>query len=156
MVWFFSTKGRANRRQWWLYSIGLSILQLALTYVTTGLIVAWGITPLAYWPGGDWRIAAIELAWMVPFAWLQLCLSIKRSHDRDRSALFRIVYWVFAVISQVGSYIWVPDDTDPALMGALTLYVVLVAVLALALLILLGFLRGTPGPNRYGPPPGGG
>ncbi|WP_210760769.1 DUF805 domain-containing protein [Azohydromonas sediminis] len=105
---FFSAHGRISRRTWWLYGVA-AILGLGLL-----------LTALLRIAGAD-EDTATAVASLV-LLWPSLAISIKRWHDRDKSA-----WWVLVGLIPVIGGLW--------------------------LLIENGFLRGTPGPNRYGDDP---
>ncbi|WP_375410789.1 DUF805 domain-containing protein [uncultured Methylobacterium sp.] len=105
---------------------------------------------LAVWLGGQgWRSAAIgAVAPIVPAALVVLSRTAGRLRDRDRTPWLLAVYGILYVVSLAP----IEDlaDTYP------------VETLASALAILAFFVwffvetwlrAGTPGPNRFGPPP---
>jgi uncharacterized membrane protein YhaH (DUF805 family) len=73
-------------------------------------------------------------------------LSIKRRKDRGSSGLDVVAYWVLAILANL-----------LGLFGAEGFYVsamqVVLLVWSVCLFVLLAVLRGTPGPNQYGPDP---
>ena len=88
-------------------------------------------------------------------AWIAFALSVKRLHDRDRGGwwlLWQILVITVAVILIVVA-IAVPKEQGAlwyALAGAAGLTAFAISVW---LFIEIGFLRGTQGPNRFGPDP---
>ena len=81
--------------------------------------------------------------------WMHSAVTIKRLHDRDKSAWWYLVYGVapFGIfIAAIFFYV----VRIPA--AAWILFIVSIAGL-IAAIIELGCLRGTAGPNRFGPPP---
>ena len=81
--------------------------------------------------------------------WMHSAVTIKRLHDRDKSAWWYLVYGVapFGIfIAAIFFYV----ERIPA--AAWILFIVSIAGL-IAAIIELGCLRGTAGPNRFGPPP---
>jgi uncharacterized membrane protein YhaH (DUF805 family) len=135
----FGFEGRIGRLYYWL-----------------GLMAAWAI------PG---VLAAIAdevvpgtgdigryLAFMVivgTLAWIHCAVTVKRLHDRDKSAAWYLLYGI-APPSLFVAAIYVYSQ------GALALTWVLLALSIAGLLwvlVELGLLRGTDGPNRYGPVP---
>jgi uncharacterized membrane protein YhaH (DUF805 family) len=81
--------------------------------------------------------------------WMHSAVTIKRLHDRNKSAAWYLVYGVapfgFFILA---IYFW----TVRALEIASILFVLSFVGLIWAI-IELGFMRGTPGPNRFGPEP---
>jgi uncharacterized membrane protein YhaH (DUF805 family) len=80
----------------------------------------------------------------VPLVWVGLAVATKRLHDRDKSAWWLLLFYALpAVLGNVG-------DAAGGIGGMLSLVGVAISIWAM---VELGFLRGTPGPNRYGPDP---
>ena len=118
LLWvLFSPQGRVPRRVWWIAGIAVNIV----TYICHGALLFALQIPL-----DESNLSpSVEMAILIPHGvrlWIQLTLSIKRSHDRGHSGWW--VLWVFF----------------PCVGG-------------LVLLIDLGFLPGTSGPNEYGQDP---
>jgi uncharacterized membrane protein YhaH (DUF805 family) len=105
---FFRAQGRLSRRSFWLY--GVAVL-LALNLL---LVLLLGIAGLA--PERAEALANLLLVWPA------VAVSIKRWHDRDKSA-----WWVLVALVPVVGWLWMLVDN--------------------------GCMRGTAGPNRYGPDP---
>jgi uncharacterized membrane protein YhaH (DUF805 family) len=81
--------------------------------------------------------------------WMHSAVTIKRLHDRNKSAWWYLVYGVAPFgIFIVAIYLWTLRTWE----AASALFVLSFAGLIWAI-VELGFLRGTEGPNRYGPDP---
>ena len=81
--------------------------------------------------------------------WMHSAVITKRLHDRDKAAGWYLVYGAAPVAFFIlFIYFW----TVRALVVASLLSVLWVVGLIWAI-VELGFLRGTPGPNRFGPEP---
>jgi len=153
---WFSFRGRIGRKVFWLgYVLPLFLASL----VAAVLDAAMGLTPT-----GD--AVPMDAAGMGPVSalvsllsiWPSLAGSIKRLHDRDRSGwwiggfyLLAIVVGAVAGVMAVSAPYSPQAVAVPLLVGGL-----LVLGYALWLLVETGFLRGTMGPNRFGPDPLGG
>lgn len=127
---FFSTKGRICRSQYWLGMAGVAAafgIAMALAF----------LTPIAYAAAPLIILAVVGL----------YILAIKRLHDRNRSGWWTLVFlWAPGVLDRISDKI--PEDS--ALWWVLVLTA---AALSLWGLIELGFLRGTEGDNDYGADP---
>ena len=137
MLALFSSSGRADRREFWLYAVAPSA-------------AVHGLTLLALHATGRTEISlsgtpAIPLAIML-FLLLALALATaaRRLHDRDKSALWLV------------PYLYAPTYLSQAQETATDLPTLAACWIAVALMIWglvdLGLLKGTPGPNHYGFP----
>jgi len=85
---FFSFEGRVGRKTWWLYGV-LAILGLSL--IGTALLRIAGVSE-----------RSAEVAVNALLLWPALAVSIKRWHDRDKSA-----WWVLVSLVPLIGWIWV-------------------------------------------------
>lgn len=135
----FTFHGRASRLAYWR-------MQLLATGV---LVVMWVVTIFVAMGAGD--LAAIPLILMIPVLIPLLAVCVRRLHDRNKSGWWLLIFWVapFACL-------WAAQALTEA---APTGVVPALGVIALALfleiwgLFEIGLLRGSPGENRFGPPP---
>jgi uncharacterized membrane protein YhaH (DUF805 family) len=155
----FSFTERLNRARFWLSSILLFVVGLFLlpihvlswVLITTSplsipaliAVKGWSVMPTA----SAGLIFALLVYLLVIFADLlmsfaSLAVAIKRLHDRDKSAWWLLVPWILLTIA----YYTLGVELRPIL-GLAGL------AIAIWLFVELGFLRGTAGPNRYGPDP---
>jgi uncharacterized membrane protein YhaH (DUF805 family) len=129
-VWF-GFSGRLNRAKYWLVVVVnlvvLIVLGVAGYVADTSLI--WGILVLA----------------VLVLAVSGLAIGVKRLHDREKSAWWLLLFYLGpSVLSAVGGLF---GDAGAILFGLASL------ALSIWTLVELGCLRGTDGPNRYGPDP---
>ncbi|MFA5120566.1 DUF805 domain-containing protein [Zavarzinia sp.] len=126
----FSFQGRINRQPFWLASIAVGIATNALIW---GLASALGLMPEmtpTTMPDGTMMMSApmgpgfVVLMLVVMVPALWIGLALQIKRWHDRS---KSGWWVFIGLVPVIGGLWV--------------------------LIECGFLRGTPGPNAYGPDP---
>jgi uncharacterized membrane protein YhaH (DUF805 family) len=127
----FSFRGRINRAAWWL-----------TTVATIAAVVAVMFVALA--GGGLLGVGLVLMVLYIPLLWIGLAVGAKRLHDRDKSAWWLLLFYVLPSLLQ-----GIADQV-----GGLGV-VLNLAGFALTIwgLVELGFLRGTPGPNQYGPDP---
>jgi len=133
---FFSFRGRINRQPYWLATLFMIVLALAVVFasLSAGLMAGGG--------------ALLLLVIYIPLVWAGFALAVKRLHDRDKSAWWLLVFYIVPGFLQgIGRAL---DETSWSL-GL----VLLLAGFGLSIwgLVEIGFLRGTRGPNRYGPDP---
>jgi uncharacterized membrane protein YhaH (DUF805 family) len=138
----FSYQGRINRAKYWLalviYAV-IFIVLVALGFIMLGNgIDAEGLVAGLISKGiGFFLIALIVMIVMTVSG---VFVGIKRLHDRDKSAWWMLVFYLLpAVLGGLADVSWIFN----------------IAGFAVSIwgLVELGFLRGTIGPNRYGPDP---
>jgi uncharacterized membrane protein YhaH (DUF805 family) len=136
----FSFEGRAARLTYWRFQVLQAAVAAALLILASfGTIV------------GGW-LGAVPLACIPLLLLTGFCVTVRRLHDRGRSAwwalLFTIGPWTLVAPSQGLSQ----DAPPPVVLGAAVLAIA-GAGLALWAWVEIGFLRGAKGANRYGPEP---
>jgi uncharacterized membrane protein YhaH (DUF805 family) len=95
----------------------------------------------------DLRIGLIALA-VAAFLLTVIVVAIKRLHDRNKSGWWLTLLFGVPILLNAGAYSVVSDEP---------LYLTVPALLInLWVLVELGFLRGSRGPNRFGEDPIGG
>jgi uncharacterized membrane protein YhaH (DUF805 family) len=140
----FGFAGRIRRWDFW----GLTFLAFVLAIAFDVLV----IKAAAFLSGSDYQkldsnpaIKPVHLAIIGLMVWALAAIGGKRLHDRDHSA------WWVAVLSPLLIVILLPLlGPVPRLEAVLNVLLVLCLPFALWLIVQLGFLKGTPGPNRFG------
>ena len=142
----FGFAGRINRGKYWLAV--LVYLAVWTTFIALCLI----------WLGGANLDNLLSVAgtalllWLIGFilfivlTWSGLAVGIKRLHDRDKSGWWILLFWLGPSI--LGGW-----QTTGSNMGGGVVLSLVAGVIAIWGFVELGCLRGTPGPNRYGPDP---
>lgn len=154
----FSFKGRINRKPWWLATIAVGLAASVITGILEALARSSGetiVNPVTHElePTGIFGLAISIIA--LANLWIAFALSAKRLHDRDRTGwwlIWQLLILILAVILVVVA-IAVPKEQGAlwyALAGAPGLAAFVISVW---LFVQIGFLRGTEGPNRFGPDP---
>ena len=147
---YTSFEGRINRKPFWI----ASLIMMAVAIVLSLVIVA-PTTMMS--PGlGVFLSLIIWLALLYPV----VALGVKRLHDRGKSGQLMAVFLAPSIIIQLGDLLGITGSEQvvggetvylPNMLGWLLIMVSLgVAIWAL---IELGILKGTTGPNAYGPDP---
>jgi uncharacterized membrane protein YhaH (DUF805 family) len=158
---YFGFSGRINRTKFWMLSILLvvfSVIAWVVAFLAAFLILGLNLTdgalPGLDEPGQlvqlilDYAIAFIVLFGVMIAIWVSyLAIGVKRLHDRSGwwIVVFYIVPWL------LGSVVNVADKQGNDTVGLVAELIGLVCVIWG--LVELGFLRGTRGPNRFGPDP---
>jgi uncharacterized membrane protein YhaH (DUF805 family) len=125
----FGFRGRINRAKYWIAAIVYTSLMIAIFGL--GLFFNFSMLFLAF-------AAMIFVAIIVS----GFAVGLKRLHDRDKSGWWLLAfYFVPPLLDGVGRTIGSP--------------LVEFASLAVSIwaIVELGFMRGTSGPNQYGPDP---
>jgi uncharacterized membrane protein YhaH (DUF805 family) len=131
----FSFEGRINRGKFWLAVLAYVIISIVLALL---LIV----------PVLGWLLAGIGYLGMIVSG---IFVAIKRLHDRNKPGWWVAIFYVIPMIlSGASAYM-----TYEA--GEQTSIAMLISLIGLAIslwaFVELGCLRGTVGPNQYGPDP---
>lgn len=136
---FLSTDGRINRLRFWIGTLILVTISTVATMLNLAII---GVSQ-----------TAVMLSVLVAFAlaYPSYALMAKRFQDRDRPGLLALLGIVPVFIVNLLYTFRILDPIDPTALSRI-LDVILV-VIGLWLLVELGCLKGTQGPNRYGPDP---
>src|SRR5271169_1085723 len=132
---FNSFNGRISRQTFW---IGLGMLLVAELICHA----------LAEEIQGDRLSAIVDLAFTYP----EFAVALKRGHDRNMPLwLLMLFFGAGAVLDLLTVLEMTGNDDQPSLLSLLI--ALPFTLLGLALLVELGFRRGTIGPNQYGPDP---
>ncbi len=133
--------GRIGRRQWWIGFVITLIGSLLGTYLFNPELFT-AEPPPASWPETIWA-----LAWVVPLT----AITVKRFNDRDWPWWPGYAVAVITVVSYIAPHFSLTLDPSAGGLGALIFW--FTAAVGFLALIDNGFIRGTHGPNRYGPDP---
>jgi uncharacterized membrane protein YhaH (DUF805 family) len=142
----FSFSGRLNRKPWWL--VGLTTVVVMIIVIMVVFVAAGGVTETSSLDsfsslGGGLLILLLLL---IPLIWIQLALGAKRLHDRNKSAWWLVVFYLApGVLDGIGGALGSG--------GIGILFNIASFAISIWALVELGFLRGTVGPNQYGPDP---
>ena len=158
----FGFRGRVRRQDWWLLGILVGIAQLVTMFAAASVHGA--LNPgaaIAEAPFYDLlnRVPVwISLPIQLVFVWPTLSLSVQRYHDRNHSAwpifaYYAVLYGADYLPEQAWGWLSALDNTQQGIV--LFVWGAIWIVAAIGILIVLGFLDGTQGPNRYGPSPKG-
>jgi uncharacterized membrane protein YhaH (DUF805 family) len=127
-VLLFSYQGRINRAKYWL----AALVYLIATMVIVGCAF---IIPLVG--------MVVAVAGYIAILASSIMIGIKRLHDRDKSGWWLVVFIGGPVL--LGGFGLLVDDN--------WLVSLLNAAITIWMIVELGCLRGTAGPNQYGPDP---
>ena len=130
---FFSYEGRVNRAKFWLAALLLVVVEMIAALVA------------------EWRVFSV--VHLVCFV-LGIFVGIKRLQDRDKSGWLLLLFYIApGFLITIGAFVWIVGaligfDEN---VGAVILFVGF--AIGIWGFVELGCLRGTVGPNQYGPDP---
>jgi uncharacterized membrane protein YhaH (DUF805 family) len=125
----FSFQGRINRAKYWIATI---------TYISATI----ALVGLGFFFRFDTIFFIIAAIVFVALTVSGVAVGLKRLHDRDMSGWWLLVFYLLpAVLDGIGR-----ELAAPVILS-------LGAAISVWALVVLGFLRGTSGPNQYGPDP---
>ena len=160
----YSFKGRINRAKYWLAGLVILCWMILALWLLAAIGALFGIVtgPVSFdvigisasiQPAGTdsasgaslfSRFATIPLTLL--FAWVYAAVTIKRLHDRNKSG-----WWLVPFIVATGLHSrfedWLGDSWTAALIGLAVFIVFIWGIVEMYC------LKGTRGPNRFGPDP---
>lgn len=171
---FVGFDGRLNRQPFWISGIILAVVSVVVSLLILPLL---GLSVMPNMSGFSADSTPAEIAALITAAqskagWISLvmflifaypsaAICVKRRHDRNSSGLDVWIYLgltaVYLLIAALGLGMSVQDFGNGIVVpvpGPITMvFGVVVGIFGLYLLVVLGFLKGTTGPNSYGPDP---
>jgi uncharacterized membrane protein YhaH (DUF805 family) len=142
----FSFQGRINRGKYWLAVLIYMVVWTVFIAGSLSWLGGKSIDNLLSFAGAALLIWLIGFILLILGAWSGLAVGVKRLHDRDKSGWWILLFWLGPGI--LGGW----QTATPDLGGGFILSLAATAI-AIWAFIELGCLRGTPGPNQYGPDP---
>jgi uncharacterized membrane protein YhaH (DUF805 family) len=135
----FSLDGRINRAKFWLGTLILAVVSLTATFAIVALV---GVSDAA---------VAFSAAVAFALAYPSYAVMAKRFQDRNKPGTLALLGLAPAYGVNLLYTFGILDPVEPSsLAHALD---ALVAVIFLWFIVELGLLKGTDGPNAYGPDP---
>lgn len=138
---FTSSAGRINRKPFWMGILVMIGIAIVLVFLLMAVLGATG-------RASKIAIFILQLLLLYP----SFNLMVKRLHDRDRPDYFAYIMLAPALINGLTDVLGITGN--PLNMGPLD-YLLGIVQLGIGIwsLVELGCLRGTVGPNQYGPDP---
>jgi uncharacterized membrane protein YhaH (DUF805 family) len=150
---YFGFKGRLNRGRYWLNSL--------LAFVVAGVLE---LLDIYFFPVPEEVIKLFHsqtvqdvVVWIllfapaVTFVYISTAISVKRLHDRDKSGWWALLYLALPtllLLTMIES-----ADADHHITGWPAAMMIPYFILLIVTFLELACLKGTTGPNRYGPDP---
>jgi uncharacterized membrane protein YhaH (DUF805 family) len=134
--------GRISRQQWWIGFVITCLGSVAGTLLfNPDMLTSDEVVP-PQWPDTFW-----QLAWLVPAT----AITVKRFNDRSWPWWLGYACGALGVFLYVAPHFGMVIDPEAGGAGAVTFWASLAAIVAAV--VDNGFMRGTRGPNRFGPDP---
>ncbi len=145
---FLRFDGRISRQPYWIGLVCLVLVQFALLWIAARAFDVSYEFLLETSPAEN----TINLIITLLLAYPSLAITIKRLHDRNRTGWWAgLMYGLTILLDLVDLAGFGGTRDEPGV--AVLVIVVPTLVVALWLFVELGFLKGTQGPNRFGPDP---
>lgn len=133
---FTNLDGRINRKPYWLAALALFVVSLVAqgaVYFAAGMQVMLIFGLLFFYPG--------------------FALAVKRAHDRNRPTWLVILFFGLLVIMQLMQIAGIHETDAGEPSGVFQAASFVFLAFAIYSFIDWGLLKGTNGPNQYGPDP---
>jgi uncharacterized membrane protein YhaH (DUF805 family) len=133
---FTSLDGRINRKPYWLAALLLLVVSLV------SQLLVYAISTMQ-----------IMLIFGLIFMWPSFALAVKRAHDRNRPTWLVGIFFgilLLTTLMQIAGIHETPAGEQTAAFAAVSIIFMVFAIYAF---VDWGLLRGTKGPNQYGPDP---
>jgi uncharacterized membrane protein YhaH (DUF805 family) len=142
----FSFGGRINHANYWLTMLIYAVAWVIYLIVVAILTGGFSKDALGGATGGSIVLIGLMVIFGFFGLWSGLAVAIKRLHDRNKSGWWLLLFWL------------VPNILGGVEMSAASTVVGTLVVLASFVIWVWGFveigcLKGTTGPNDYGPDP---
>jgi uncharacterized membrane protein YhaH (DUF805 family) len=142
---YASFEGRIGRKSYWIGVICLTIVMMVVLYGTIFLIGGSITEP-------DFQTRLVTLILQLLICYPAAAVTVKRLHDRNRPGYFAAFMLVPLVLKSITDLLDITGD--PLDQNALDYLLNLIVFgVSIWFFIELGCLRGTIGPNQYGPDP---
>lgn len=133
---YTSLEGRINRKPYWLATLLLLVISIPVQLI-------------ALYLGGMTATVIVGLIFLYP----GFALAVKRAKDRNRPIWIVVGIFAVVLISNFMQAAGAHQNAAGEPTGAFLVVSLIMLVYAIYMLVELGFLRGTAGPNQYGPDP---
>lgn len=141
-----SFDGRINRKSYWM---GALLIFFVFFAAAMAILKIFGLAVYSGPYSGD---SALSLVFAALVLFVSIPLMVKRLHDRNKSGHYVWPVCILELLWLAGDFSGITGNTE----GSNTLGLSLAAaylIVTLWMLVELGFLRGTSGPNRFGADP---
>jgi uncharacterized membrane protein YhaH (DUF805 family) len=152
----FGFGGRINRAKWWLTVLAIFVISVVMALIQSFVAD----------PNATLILVALLVLWIIQL-WITLAAGAKRLHDLNRSGGWLVLFIAAPILLVAVFFVYAgatggtallagqtPSDTELMRIGGVAAILGLIwLALAIWALVWFGCLRGTVGPNQYGPDP---
>jgi uncharacterized membrane protein YhaH (DUF805 family) len=154
----FSFKGRLQRLYFWLTSLVVGVVTSMVSSTMESVAQSFGFGFID--PDTNAFEPSVPLGVLLSVVgvlnlWINYALAAKRLHDRNRSGWWLLAPTVTLLIAIAFAFVTLslPEGHREPSNTIGIIFVFATVALGLWLALEIGFLRGTPGPNLFGPDP---
>jgi uncharacterized membrane protein YhaH (DUF805 family) len=147
----FGFRGRIMRRTWWLWTL---LLIAVMVGAVAAVLIHVGKDNMENIMAFDLHSRSLVALLVVVgvVTWIGIALGAKRLHDRDIRGFWVVIPTLIGIAIGVLQHAGRGGTLEhPSL--TVNLLSLISTCFGLWLLVQCGFLKGTPGPNRWGPAP---
>ncbi len=145
---FLSVDGRISRKPYWLGVLGVVVASLALQATAATL----GLYAFRYGAAERVQVQSVNLVIALLLAYPSAAIIVKRLHDRDRTGWWVALIYGPTPAAPLLDLVGIAGTFDKS--SPISIALILVNfVFGVWFFVELGFLKGTQGPNLYGPDP---
>ncbi len=142
----FSFGGRINRAKYWLAILINFVIWVICFGVVASVVNGLRIGIYGGAAGGIIALIGLMAIIMIGSFWSSLALAFKRLHDRNKSGVWLLLFWLApSLLNAIGQSIGAT--------GAGAFVALAGAAIAIWGFVEIACLKGTTGPNDYGPDP---
>jgi len=142
---YTSFEGRISRKPYWIGLIVLVIIMMVIIFGASFLLIGSIVEP-------TFQTRLVTFVLQLLFLYPSTALMVKRLHDRNRPSYWAAFILVPMVLKSLTDLMGMTGD--PLNQNALDyLLNIIIFVVSIWFFVELGCLRGTVGPNQYGPDP---
>ena len=152
---FFSFNGRIPRSDLWAGSFGLTLAAVVLVALLFPIASSLDLdlrTHISIGPIDTLLIWVPIIPILIVIYFCFFALVAKRLHDRNRSAWWLLILIIVPLLDSVVFKLWSSKPVD-GVNATQIIWAVARSVIAIWFVIELALLKGTDGPNRFGPDP---
>jgi uncharacterized membrane protein YhaH (DUF805 family) len=151
---FFGFSGRINRAKWWLTVLVTTVINILVSIISNAV-------------QSTAVVGVLALVAFIAVCWIYLAAGVKRLHDLNRTGAWLVLFLGTPIVALIlivasvgltaGAALLAGQTPDPAAMEQMGMVATIAGLACLVVgiwaLVWFGCLRGTVGPNQYGPDP---